>query len=318
MGELARSTQAVDAQTSGGPHETRPETDGRRHRGRPHHRWPRRRNPGRRPRRERLVPQPSAVQQRQVHPDAVSLLYLGNLHARDGTSLHCADRPFPAPHGRVASSSDRTSHSSARLQEERTMRFRRAVAGGAAALALVTGISIGAAGAASADQSGGGCRYLSADGLQVRTCVDGDGAGDIWTEVQTSGSNNTHINRCAEVVDSNQNILPGSLNTATSCGDPAAMSSPTRCSLAPAPTTEFPSSPVLPTGTGERRRRSPYSGEHAGEVAAPTPSARHGLSDSCPCHDLSEGCEHGSFVPSESKGKTCSSNWGAESPPSPQ
>ncbi|WP_405750023.1 hypothetical protein OG232_07725 [Streptomyces sp. NBC_01411] len=92
------------------------------------------------------------------------------------------------------------------------MRFRRAVAGGAAALALVTGISIGAAGAASADQSGGGCRYLSADGLQVRTCVDGDGAGDIWTEVQTSGSNNTHINRCAGVVDSNQNILPGSLN----------------------------------------------------------------------------------------------------------
>ncbi|MER5549959.1 hypothetical protein ABT072_48135 [Streptomyces sp. NPDC002589] len=92
------------------------------------------------------------------------------------------------------------------------MGLRRAAAGGVAALALVTGISIGAAGTASADQSGGGCRYLSADGLQVRTCVDGDGAGGIWTEVQTTGSNNTSINLCAEVVDSNQNVVPGSLN----------------------------------------------------------------------------------------------------------
>ncbi|MEY9875561.1 hypothetical protein ABH931_005065 [Streptacidiphilus sp. MAP12-33] len=92
------------------------------------------------------------------------------------------------------------------------MTLRRVVASGTAALALVAGISVGAAGTASAAQTGGGCVYHDKDGFSVRTCIDGDGAGGIWADVQTYGSNNTSINMCVEIVDSNQNLVPGSRN----------------------------------------------------------------------------------------------------------
>ncbi|HJP74265.1 MAG TPA: hypothetical protein VJ914_08355 [Pseudonocardiaceae bacterium] len=84
------------------------------------------------------------------------------------------------------------------------------------ALALGASLLAGGVAAASTPDGGGGghgCRApLPADGLSVVTCVDWADSGSAVGTVTTSGSNNTTINLCVEVVDANQNLVPGSRN----------------------------------------------------------------------------------------------------------
>lgn len=84
---------------------------------------------------------------------------------------------------------------------------------------LAAAAGLATAGSASASTSVGGCRApLPADGLSIQTCVGGNGGNGVQSGAFTSGSNNTDITLCAEVVDSNQNVVNGSRNCAVVWG----------------------------------------------------------------------------------------------------
>lgn len=82
--------------------------------------------------------------------------------------------------------------------------------------AIVLGASLVAVGTANADGGGGGggsvCRPPEIkDGLSIHTCAKwSDDQHTAHGEVTTTGSNNTDIELCVELVDVNQNLVPGS------------------------------------------------------------------------------------------------------------
>jgi hypothetical protein len=88
--------------------------------------------------------------------------------------------------------------------------------------------SVLAAGTASA-ATGGGCRKppVTADSLTVSTCVTATGPSTAYGNVRTSGTNNTLINLCVELVDANQSLVPGSRDCQTVPGADGAVSTPT-------------------------------------------------------------------------------------------
>ena len=96
------------------------------------------------------------------------------------------------------------------------MRFRVPVVSGVAVLAAITGVAIAAPASATTWPPPGyfSCRTpdVPADGLSVHTCVKGDGGSTLQSVADTSGSNKTSITLCAEIVDANQNEVPGSRN----------------------------------------------------------------------------------------------------------
>jgi hypothetical protein len=103
--------------------------------------------------------------------------------------------------------------------------------------ALVLGASLLAVDTASATTAGAGggavCRSPKpADGLEVSTCATWTDARTAYGNVKTSGSNNTLINLCVELVDANQNLVPGSRDCQIQPGSVGAVSTPTM-SLAP-------------------------------------------------------------------------------------
>jgi hypothetical protein len=83
--------------------------------------------------------------------------------------------------------------------------------------ALALGACLFAVGTAAAGTAGAGggsvCRDpLPADSLSVHTCAKWDDTRSAFGTVSTSGSNNTSIDLCVELVDANQNLVPGSRN----------------------------------------------------------------------------------------------------------
>ncbi|MBF9071365.1 hypothetical protein [Streptacidiphilus fuscans] len=88
-----------------------------------------------------------------------------------------------------------------------------------AVLTLALSASLFASGTASATD-GRFCRSpISADGLQVETCVSHDEDPGTWGEVHTWGTNNTSINLCVELVDANQNLVPNSRSCSVQQGN---------------------------------------------------------------------------------------------------
>ena len=83
---------------------------------------------------------------------------------------------------------------------------------------LALGVSLIAAGPAAAAPAGAGggsvCRDPNPlDGLTVTTCAKwSDDDGSAFGTVTTTGSNNTSIDLCVELVDANQHLVPGSRN----------------------------------------------------------------------------------------------------------
>jgi hypothetical protein len=78
--------------------------------------------------------------------------------------------------------------------------------------ALVLGAGLFAIGNANADAPNGGCRKppVYADGLTVSTCTTRTGPSSAYGSVKTTGTNNTLIRLCVELVDVNQNLVPNS------------------------------------------------------------------------------------------------------------
>ena len=98
------------------------------------------------------------------------------------------------------------------------------------ALALGAGLFAVGTAAASPAGAGGGevCRDpLYAAGMKIQTCGKfGDGGYAIGT-VTTTGSNNTQIDLCVELVDANQNLVPGSRNCQIQQGSAGHVETPT-------------------------------------------------------------------------------------------
>lgn len=94
------------------------------------------------------------------------------------------------------------------------MKFRVSVLSGAAVLAAVACVATAVPASATTYPPSGYflCRKpdVSADGLNVHTCIQGDGHATLQSVVDTSGSNNTSINLCAEIVDQQQHVVAGS------------------------------------------------------------------------------------------------------------
>ncbi|MEY9969272.1 hypothetical protein ABIA33_007360 [Streptacidiphilus sp. MAP12-16] len=105
------------------------------------------------------------------------------------------------------------------------------LAASAAALAMAAATSLVTADSASAANVVTACRTpdLAADGLYVHTCINTpqyDGH-HVWATVSTYGGNNTSINLCVEVLDTNQNVVPGSLACKVVWGPSGSVASPT-------------------------------------------------------------------------------------------
>lgn len=83
-----------------------------------------------------------------------------------------------------------------------------------AASVLALGTSLLAVGTADANPAAATCRNpdVSADGLKVHTCADWYDGSHITGTVHTYGANRSVINLCIEIVDANQNVVPGSRN----------------------------------------------------------------------------------------------------------
>ena len=102
------------------------------------------------------------------------------------------------------------------------MGFRVSVVSGVAVLAAVVGVAMAAPASATTWPPPGYflCRTpdVQADGLTVHTCIQGDGGTTLQAVADTWGNNNTSITLCAEVVDANQNAVPGSRNCQVAWG----------------------------------------------------------------------------------------------------
>ncbi|GAA2787734.1 hypothetical protein GCM10010441_11010 [Kitasatospora paracochleata] len=96
------------------------------------------------------------------------------------------------------------------------------LAASSAVIALVATAGLFSAGTASANTTGRVCRNpdVSADGLNVHTCISGDGGRTLTATADTSGGNNTTINLCVKVVDGSQHDVPGSENCAWGVNGP--------------------------------------------------------------------------------------------------
>ena len=99
------------------------------------------------------------------------------------------------------------------------------------ALALGAGLlAVGTAAASTGDGGGGGsvCRAPKpADGLSVTTCAEWADTRSAFGKVSTSGSNNTSIDLCVELVDANQNLVPNSRNCQIQPGPAGYVQTPT-------------------------------------------------------------------------------------------
>jgi hypothetical protein len=95
--------------------------------------------------------------------------------------------------------------------------------------ALVLGASLFAVGNANADAPNGGCRKppVSADSLLVSTCITRTGPGSAYGSVKTTGTNNTLIDLCVEIVDVNQNLVGNSRDCQIQHGEVGQVTTPT-------------------------------------------------------------------------------------------
>lgn len=105
---------------------------------------------------------------------------------------------------------------------------RKSLAAVLAASALTLGTSLLAVGTASASANTATCRKpdVSADSLDVRTCADWYIGSHITGTVHTSGTNRTVIDLCIEIVDVNQNMVPGSRNCQLVAGADGTVTTP--------------------------------------------------------------------------------------------
>jgi hypothetical protein len=96
------------------------------------------------------------------------------------------------------------------------MSLRISVLSGAAVLAAAAGVTTAVPASATTYPPPGQplCQNVYVDGLNVRTCVQGDGGSTLQAVVTTSGTNSANITLCAEIVDIRQNAVPGSRNCA--------------------------------------------------------------------------------------------------------
>jgi hypothetical protein len=103
------------------------------------------------------------------------------------------------------------------------------------ALTLGAGLFAAGTAAASTASPASGCRNppVYADGLTVSTCITQTGPSSAYGNVRTSGSNNTLINLCVELVDGNQNLVPNSRDCQTQPGSDGSVLTPTMYNLAP-------------------------------------------------------------------------------------
>jgi hypothetical protein len=93
-------------------------------------------------------------------------------------------------------------------------------------------------GTANASADSATCRVpdVHADGLTVHTCADWYDGSHITGTVHTSGTNRTIINLCIEIVDANQNLVPGSRDCQPVAGADGTVTTPP---VSPAPGTYY-------------------------------------------------------------------------------
>jgi hypothetical protein len=105
-----------------------------------------------------------------------------------------------------------------RQSEDHVPSFRVSIVSGVAVLAAAAGVTMAVPASATTYPPPGyflcGAQNVYADGLNVHTCVRGDGGSTLQSVVATTGSNDTKITLCAEIVDARQSVVPASRNCA--------------------------------------------------------------------------------------------------------